>query len=597
MKDGNVHAAIFNIENGKSTSHPTSHPIPPRLDSLYHNMYILDGEVPIPQQCISKPMDSNRILEQLRTNTLFKYLGDGDLRNITKLMKVETVHPNTIIFNENSSGDRVYIILEGRVKVSKFTKFGGETPLAIMGPGEFFGEMELLDGLPRSARATSIEETTVAEIVKNDFDSLLKSNHIFALNLLKTITKRLRTADQTIVAELEKTIEISKQQVNKLSLLIEAARTVNSTLDLDKLLDVILETAIKSINADRGTLYLVDELKSEIWSKTLRGSDVIEIRLPIGKGLSGYVAKTGETINIQDAYNDPRFNPEVDKKSGYRTNNMLCMPMKNRDGKILGVFQMLNKKGGPFSSPDEEFINALSIHASIALENARLAQEMVNNERLSAVGRMASTIIHDIKNPMGTLRVYAQVMKKKSGNEEAGKLADEMIHQVDRFVNMAQEILDFSRGVSSTNVEEVEFADIMEGVLLFIEKDLTKANVKLERQLAFKGKVNLDQDKMVRVFYNIASNARDAMPNGGTLTAKTESSDGMVKIEFIDCGTGMPEEVKRKIFEPFVTYGKKHGTGLGMAIVKKVIDDHKGRIEIDSEMGKGTTIRLFLPAL
>ena len=271
------------------------------------------------------------------------------------------------------------------------------------------------------------------------------------------------------------------------------------------------------------------------------------------------------------------------------------MPMQNRDGKIIGVFQMLNKKGGPFTTQDEEFINALSIHASIAIENARLAQEMINNERLSAVGRMASTIIHDIKNPMGTLRVYAQVMKKKSGNEEAAKLADEMIHQVDRFVNMAQEILDFSRGVSATHIEETEFGEVMEDVLAFIEKDLTKRNIKIEKILNFQGKVKVDQDKIVRVFYNIASNAADAMPTGGMLTVTTEEAGGMVKVDFKDTGTGMPEEVKRKIFEPFVTYGKKHGTGLGMAIVKKVMDDHKGKIEIETEMGKGTTIRLLFP--
>ena len=269
--------------------------------------------------------------------------------------------------------------------------------------------------------------------------------------------------------------------------------------------------------------------------------------------------------------------------------------MRNRNGKIIGVFQMLNKKGGPFTVQDEEFLNALSIHASIAIENARLAQEMVNNERLSAVGRMAGTIIHDIKNPMGTLRVYAQVMKKKSENEEAGKLADEMIHQVDRFVNMTQEILDFSRGVSASNIQETDFAEVMEGVLGFIEKDLTKRNIKLERNLNFKGKVKVDQDKIVRAFYNIAGNAADAMPTGGTLTVTTEDAGGMVKVDFKDTGTGMPEEVKRKIFEPFVTYGKKHGTGLGMAIVKKVMDDHKGKIEIETEMGKGTTIRLFFP--
>src|SRR3970282_949461 len=154
-----------------------------------------------------------------------------------------------------------------------------------------------------------------------------------------------------------------------------------------------------------------------------------ESRLPVGKGISGYVAQTGETINIPDAYSDPRFNPEVDKRTGYRTKNMLCMPMKNKDKKIIGVFQLLNKKEGAFEKADEQFIDALSAHASVAIENARLAQEMVQSERLSAVGRRASTIIHDIKNPMGTLRVYAQVMKKKSGNEEAAKLAGEMLHR------------------------------------------------------------------------------------------------------------------------------------------------------------------------
>jgi signal transduction histidine kinase len=361
------------------------------------------------------------------------------------------------------------------------------------------------------------------------------------------------------------------------------------------LLGLILDSAVSSTDADRGTVYMVDAIKQELWSKVLQGDNMVEIRLPMGKGIAGYVAQTGEAINIPDAYSDPRFNPEVDKGSGYRTRNILCMPMRNKDGTIIGVFQLLNKSEEAFTADDEQFIDAFSTHASIAIENARMAQEMVANERLSAVGRMASVIIHDIKNPMGTLRVYAQVMKKKSGNEEAAKLADEMIRQVDRFVNMTQEILDFTRGVSSMNIQELDFAEVMGGVLDFIEKDLTKNNVQLIRKTQFQGNLKMDQDKMVRVFYNIASNARDAMPQGGSLTVVTEPSDGFVKIEFTDSGSGMPEEVKRKMFEPFMTYGKKHGTGLGMAIVKKVIDDHKGRIEIDSELGKGTTIRIFLP--
>jgi signal transduction histidine kinase/CRP-like cAMP-binding protein len=534
-------------------------------------------------------------LENLRTNSLFKYISDPELRQIMKQLKEEFFEQNAVIVGDNAGADRLYLILEGRVKVVTLTKHGAETTLAVLGRGEFFGDIDAIDDQPRTTRTMAIEPLVTAGITKKDFDILLKSNPIVGHNMLKTMTRRLKGAEQTIVTELERTFESTKAQLDKLNQLIDAAKTVNSTLDLDKLLDVILETAVKSIGADRGTLYLVDEFKSEIWSKTLHGSEVIEIRLPIGKGLSGYVAKTGETINIPDAYSDVRFNPEIDKKSGYRTNNVLCMPMRNRNGKIIGVFQMLNKRGGPFMTQDEEFINALSIHASIAIENATMAQEMVNNERLSTVGRMASTIIHDIKNPMSTLRVYAQVMKKKMGNEEDAKLADEMIRQVDRFVAMTQEILDFSRGVSATNIEEVNCNEMMDGILSFIERDMTKRKITLEKNLSYAGKFKVDQDKMMRVFYNIAGNAADAMPDGGTLSVSTEQFGDLIKIEFRDTGTGMPEEVKRKIFEPFVTYGKKHGTGLGMAIVKKIVDDHKGKIEIDTEVGKGTTIRLLLP--
>jgi two-component system, NtrC family, sensor kinase len=135
----------------------------------------------------------------------------------------------------------------------------------------------------------------------------------------------------------------------------------------------------------------------------------------------------------------------------------------------------------------------------------------------------------------------------------------------------------------------------MNAVLDYIEKDLDKNNIKLKKFAQFKGMVNIDQDKMVRVFYNIASNARDAMPQGGSLTVTTIEEHGYVRIDFTDTGTGMPEEVKKRIFEPFMTYGKKHGTGLGMSIVKKVIDDHNGKIEINSVMGKGTTITIYLP--
>lgn len=534
-------------------------------------------------------------MEALLNSVLFMGMSEEELQPIAAMLKQEAHPAGALLIDVNAKAEHVYIIAEGKVRISRLTSHGEETTLNTLGAGNVVGEFGAVDERTRSARATCLEPTVVFVLSTREFDKLLTDNTAISRNLLREFTIRLRQANDNIVQQLEAERAHTESQLEKLSKLIEASKSVNSTLDLDKLLGLILDAAVKSTEADRGTVYLVDSIKQELWSKVLGGENMVEIRLPIGKGIAGHVAQAGVTINIPDAYSDPRFNPDVDKRTGYRTNNILCMPMKNKDGTIIGVFQLLNKGNGPFTIDDEHFIDAFSAHASVAIENARLAQEMVANERLSAVGRMASTIIHDIKNPMGTLRVYAQVMKKKSGNEEAAKLADEMIHQVDRFVNMTQEILDFTRGVSSTNIQELNFGEIMGSVLDFIEKDLSKNNVKLLRDTQYQGNLSMDQDKMVRVFYNIASNARDAMPQGGTLAVSTQPCDGFVKIEFKDSGTGMPEEVKKRIFEPFMTYGKKHGTGLGMSIVKKVIEDHKGKIEIDSEMGKGTTIRILLP--
>ena len=130
----------------------------------------------------------------------------------------------------------------------------------------------------------------------------------------------------------------AQQEIKKLSALISASKTINSALELEEVLDRILLTATENVKADRGTIYLVDEPNDEIWSKVLQGEEKLEIRLPMGQGLAGYVAQTGEVIILDDAYSDPRFNQDVDKKSGYKTESMITTPMRNKEERISGVF-------------------------------------------------------------------------------------------------------------------------------------------------------------------------------------------------------------------------------------------------------------------
>ncbi len=189
----------------------------------------------------------------------------------------------------------------------------------------------------------------------------------------------------------EKLKQVTDEAI-RLMAVVEVGKLLNSTLNLDKILEIILETAVSNLRADRGTVYLIDPQREEIWSKVLQGDMKVEIRLPVGQGIAGYVAQSGEHVMLEDAYEDSRFNPDVDRKSGYRTKTMLCMPMKNRNARMVGVFQIINKKNGLFDDDDVRFLETLSVDACIAVENAQLHEQALEKERIEKELEVASTI-------------------------------------------------------------------------------------------------------------------------------------------------------------------------------------------------------------
>ncbi len=530
------------------------------------------------------------------TISLFEGLDDNEVGELLKSATKESVPKGTVLLAEGDIVDRLFILKSGEVEIRKDVA-DQRRVLATIRPGDFFGELTPLDGKRNSVSVVATSDCEVLCFDKPTVTSMVERYPKISWNIAKVLSGRLRGSNDALKNQIEIQNIVSAKEITRMRSILEAIQTVNSSLELDRVLELILQEAIRITDAERGTIYLVDEPANEIWARVIAGEEISEIRQPMGKGISGYVAETGETVNIADAYGDERFNPEFDQKSGFRTRNILCIPMRNRVGKIIGVFQLINKKHGTFDfdADDEDSLKAFSINAAIAIENSRLAQQMVQAERLSIVGRMAGTIVHDIKNPMSTIRLYAQVLKKKAGNDEAAHLVDEMIRQIDRLVNMAQEVLDFSRGVSQLSIQPVRFDRFLSDVLEFIEKDFERKRISLIKDINYSGEIELDADKMTRVILNIAANAADAMLDGGTFKVSARSNGDTLVLELQDSGTGMPEEVRKRIFEPFVTYGKKTGTGLGMAIVKKIVDDHKGTIEIQSELGKGTKMIMAIP--
>lgn len=165
------------------------------------------------------------------------------------------------------------------------------------------------------------------------------------------------------------TLNINRE---KLSILLKIGLRLSAERDLDRLLRMIIEEATSVIEAERSSLFLIDPEKDQMWAKIAQGAETYEIKFPLGVGIAGTVGKTGEAINIPDAYRDARFNPDFDKKTGFRTHSILCVPMRNIHGEILGAIQVLNKRHGMFTSDDEVLLTALAAHAAVTIENADL---------------------------------------------------------------------------------------------------------------------------------------------------------------------------------------------------------------------------------
>ncbi|HSD88019.1 MAG TPA: GAF domain-containing protein [Kofleriaceae bacterium] len=214
-----------------------------------------------------------------------------------------------------------------------------------------------------------------------------------------------------------------RREQKKVALVQEVSKALSTVGDLDTLLRLIMEKVTELMEADRSTLFLVTDDGRQLWSKVIQGSEVVEIRLDVGEGIAGWVAQTREIVNIPDAYADQRFQPAVDLKSGYRTRSILSVPMLGALGGLVGVLQLLNKSGGPFTTPDEELASALSSQAAIAIENARLYHSLVTqNQELSRARR-------DLERRQRELNALYEVEKELSAALDLDDLLSRILAQ------------------------------------------------------------------------------------------------------------------------------------------------------------------------
>jgi adenylate cyclase len=241
-------------------------------------------------------------------------------------------------------------------------------------------------------------------------------------------------------------IDILKRESERLSALVGVMKAFSQQLDRDALLPVIMSEITRTMEADRSTLFILDEKTGEIWSRMAQGDGVTEIRFPKDRGITGHVITTGESLNIKDAYRDPRFNPDVDKKTGYYTRTLLCIPVRNERGKIMGAIQVLNKKVGIFTEEDEEFLHALGSQAAIALENASLTEQL---HRRIERSEYLLDIMRSFSSQLERDRLLPVIMEKITVSMQADRST---LFLVDKKTDEL-----FSRVAQGENIKDIRF--------------------------------------------------------------------------------------------------------------------------------------------
>ncbi len=359
--------------------------------------------------------------ETLQRNTLFAGVPVEQVAGYCQTMQVLRFEAGAVIFDEGQPGDGMYLVMEGSVKISKFGRGGKQETLDVIATGNFFGEMALIDGQPRSAQASAAVPAVLARIPPETFRQILHTVPPQALmNFLRSIAERLRGANSHFIAELTR------------------------------------------------------------------------------------------------------------------------------------------------------------------------------QERLSTIGAMANSILHDMKNPITVVKGCAELIAMKSEAPAMKEFSRAITGAVARMEDMIQELLDFARGQSSLQFVRHPATAVLEELDAQLPHLLPK-EIHLLRECRSESSISVDTGRFSRVLMNLIKNAVEAMPHGGVLVVALLEDKEHVIFKISDTGTGIPPEVLPRLFEPFVTHGKKKGTGLGLAIARTVVEAHGGNIGVQSEPGVGTSFEIRLP--
>ena len=411
--------------------------------------------------------------------------------------------------------------------------------------------------------------------------------------------------DQELKALREK-IRAQETKIEELNTLVNVGKMVNSTLNLRTLLDLAMRLTTQVMRAEASSLMLIDEKTGELVFEFAYGDkkeEVKSFRLAPGQGIAGWVAKEGNSMLVPDAKKDPRFSQNVDKQTGFETKSIICVPLKVKE-KIIGVIEVINKKGADaFGADDLVLCNAFANQVAIAIENARLYENITQMEKVKT--EFMSIISHELRTPLMIIIGALELLRDaesldKVNRKEFIDIVDKECDNFSRLISDLLTVADLESSRMKLKIGPVELTKLLEEMLKKQPLPSDKYQFKVDVQPGL-SPVSVDGDKIAHVFRHLIDNAVKFSPNGGIITVQLKQDATWVSCSVSDQGIGIKPEYFARIFDKFYQIDSSDtraagGTGTGLYLVKQIVEAHGGKITVESEAGKGSKFTFTLPS-
>jgi signal transduction histidine kinase len=387
------------------------------------------------------------------------------------------------------------------------------------------------------------------------------------------------------------------------------SREIGAITDMNLMMFMIIKRITETIKIDKISIWLKEE--KEGWREIKIRDDpmnraVVSEQFKINTALLKYLDQKREPILLEEIEHQINIQKMQDKTAKQLTlvksilkgkNIAAIIPIVN-NGELVGTLNLGSKLSGDiYTLQDLELLTILVNQTSVALENAKLKEQLERSEKLAVMGRFASGLAHEIRNPLTSIKAFFQMLNGGEDEKDIQEISELALTEIERIEGLLNNLLHFARP-QKPEFSGVKLEEVLNETLIMARSDCVLNNVQIHKNTGKRiPETFADRSQMKQVFLNLIQNALQAMPDGGTLQIDMAHcpEEDAVKITFTDSGCGIDKEHLPRLFEPFFTT-KTQGTGLGLNISHRIITAHKGSISVESKEGKGTSVHVILPA-